>query len=375
MAEFYVICQPGLEEELKSEIEEFWPYLIEKDSSLVSDTFSVVGESIGGLSFNCSEVIGYQVNFFSKLASRVLLRLAHFETTEFGKLKSKLSKLNLEPYFSKQPFRIEVAASKSKLNNEKRIYEVCQQVWGKQVADEAEFALFIRVFDDQFTLSIDTSGAHLHFRSQQKKIGEAPIRETLAAFMTRKLITGIPLSDLVSMSLTDPMAGSGTLLTEGSSVLMPNFARHFSFLNFKSCPKILKSESLQKNYPQFPTLFEKRNAYDLNEKMIVLLRESLQGSQSNIEQKDIFQSPPKGDGFLIVNPPYGERLKAQFSFRDLAQVLTESEFRRIGVLLPLRASQEFLVQAQKTKYRQIGNYRFKNGGIPVEFLILEFHAS
>ena len=290
MAEFYVICQPGLEQELKSEIEEFWPYLIEKDSSLVKDSFSIIDESVGGLSFNCSEVIGYQINFFSKLASRVLMRVSQFQTTEFGKLKSKLSKLNLEPYFSKEPFRVEVAASKSKLNNEKRIYEVCQQVWGKQVVEEAEFALLIRVYDDHFTVSIDTSGAHLHFRSKQKKIGEAPIRETLAAFMVRRLVAGIPLAKLISSSLTDPMAGSGTLLTEGSSILKPNFSRDFSFLNFKSCPKILKSESLQKNYPQFPALFEELNAYDQSEKMIVILRESLQGLSRKLHKEMFFKT-------------------------------------------------------------------------------------
>jgi len=366
--QFFIICQPGLEHELKSEIEEFWPYLIEKDAKPQSTSLKIQEETLGGILIECSEVIGYQINFFSKLASRVLLRLDQFKATDFGKLKGKLSKIQLNSYFGQNQFRIEIAASKSRLNNEKRIHEVCEQVWKDRISEKAKFCLYIRVYDDQFTVSLDTSGEHLHFRSGEKKIGDAPLRETLAAFMIRNLIQGLTLPEIQKLTLTDPMAGSGTLLKEASFLYQPNFGRDFSFLHFQNCPKILKTKLLEKNYPQFPSLFEKLVACDRDDKMFSLLKENLKNLNAEIHQQDLFHGV-MGSGLLLTNPPYGERLKAEFEFSDLAHALLNSHFQRVGVLLPQSAVSKFDAEASKHPYHQMGLYRFKNGGIPVVFLV------
>ena len=121
--QFYVIAQPGLEEALKQEILEIWPYLLESDARPNSRPVRFIQPEVGGWLIEAPLILGLQLNYFSHLASRVLLRLDEFKVRDFPKLHDRLKKLPLDSYFSKQDFRIEVSASKSRLNNEKRIFE------------------------------------------------------------------------------------------------------------------------------------------------------------------------------------------------------------------------------------------------------------
>jgi putative N6-adenine-specific DNA methylase len=366
--EFFIVCQPGFEKQLALELGEFWPYLLEKDARPHHRRLQIVDVQVGGVTVMAELVLGLQINFFSKIASRVLMRIAQFKSRDFPGLFKNLKKLNLQPYFPEQ-FRLEVQASSSRLNNEKRIVGVAEECWQKKLNDKASPALFIRMHEDICTVSVDTSGEHLHFRRGKKKIGEAPLRETISAFMLHQLIGGSGVGELQALSLLDPMAGSGTLLSEAAFLFQPNFFRSYSFLEFPSCPKLLKAEKLQQNYPNFPRLFRQFYAFDSAVEMLPVLRENLAGLPVEIEARDIFSGARKIDEafWLVSNPPYGERLKVDWNFTELARAFERYRPSRMGVLLPQRAVGAFEKGLSK-KIKSV--HHFKNGGIPVSFVVV-----
>jgi putative N6-adenine-specific DNA methylase len=373
MQKFFVVCQPGFEEELTREIQEFWPFLIDADARPNATPFQVMETSVGGVLIEAPLILGLQINFFSRLASRVLLRVNEFRVRDFPKLHERFCRVDLAPFFGKDPFRVDVAASKSRLNNEKRIYEICKGIW-PAISEEAPAALLIRMHDDVCTLSVDTSGDHLHLRTASKWVGEAPLRETVAAFMLRCLIGPRSQAELREVHLWDPMAGSGTLPGEGKHIFQPHFHRKFTFQKFASCPKILKLEGLSLNYAFFSSSFASISASDQNPKMLEVLKHNLAGDSERIfladffELNDIAPSVPKAERlWFVLNPPYGERLAMQKSFVELGRSLVKFNPERIGILTPRGFSER--VAAGLSGFALENQHFFKNGGIPVEFSV------
>ena len=381
--QFYVICQPGFETELEVELREFWPYLIDAKARPQSQGFKIINIDHGGILIETFAILAYQINFFSKIASRVLERVSEFRVRDFPKLKAKFEKINLDSKFGKNAFQLEVAASKSRLNNEKRISEIAHSVW-KNISQEADFSVHIRMYDDTCTVSVDTSGPHLHFRydkskssNESKWIGEAPIRETIAAFMVRKLIKDCSVDELAQIALLDPMAGSGTLLSEAHNLYQPRFVeREYSFQKFISCPKTLKATQLSQNFPKFYKLFKNIIASDNEEKMISILNQNLKlivGSDHlKIVKNDLFiennlLNISKDKLWIIVNPPYGERLSLVKGFQFLGQALSSIGAERIGIVVPVKEVTQ--LQSGMKFYKLDSKWAFRNGGIPVEFLV------
>lgn len=377
--QFYVITQPGLEAELRQEISEIWPYLLNLEARPNAEPVIFLKQEIGGWLIEAPLILGLQLNHFSHLASRILLRLDEFKVKDFPKLYDRLRKIPVDSYFSKQDFRVEVAASKSRLNNEKRILELAKKAWPK-MQEEASGAIMIRMHDDICTVSVDTTGEHLHrreHRASDKWIGEAPIRETLAAFCIRKLIAAEPLASLSEVILCDPMAGSGTLLKEAHQLLQGHFLREYSFQKFAVTPKLLKLEGLASNFTSFPTLFAKLWATDRDQKMMEVLRRNLSEiSAKQINCADVFSnSDPVGVSvtqrlWLVTNPPYGERLEFKEGFERLGEAMAQRSSERIGVILPKGAFAQFFKGLNRQSSWQVQSQSFfKNGGISVEFSV------
>jgi putative N6-adenine-specific DNA methylase len=379
-SQFFIVCQPGFEEELLLELNEFWPYLLDSDSRPNAQPFQVVSQSLGGILIEAPLMLGLQINFFSRLASRILLRVSEFRVRDFPKLHERLRKLQLDSFFAKKPFRVEVAASQSRLNNEKRILQICEELW-PSLSEAADAALLIRMHDDTCTVSVDTSGAHLHLRGNpdpeaQKWVGDAPLRETVAAFMLRTLSSSQSYHELQSVTLWDPMAGSGTLLQEARTLLRPNFLRKYAFQSFPQCPKILKSENLAHNFVHFPTCFFELWASDQDPKMVEALKHNLP-EEAKIFQADFFEAGslphrPRGPLWMVLNPPYGERLSMKKSFQELGLSLSKMEPERVGILTPRGFSDRLMDGMSKNKNHRMvlrDRHFFKNGGIPVEFTV------
>lgn len=321
MAIFFVSCAIGFEDELERELQEFWPYLLAKDGRPQTEALSLLEKIPGGIELECSEMVGFQINLFTKLAHRVLLRLASKKIKDFPPLVAWVKTLPLKNYFSKFEFDFEIAASKSRLNNEKRILKIFEEVLGP--SKEGASKIFVRVYDDQFTVSLDTTGEHLHFRGQRLQQGKAPLRETLAAFCLRRLIDGFSLEVLSKMKLVDPMCGSGTFLLEAASLYSPN-PREFSFQKFNSCPALLKSDTFLQNYRGFaPLQFGGLAGYDIDPEMVAIAKQNLKlittDTDVAIEARDLRATVGESADLIVVNPPYGERIKADLSAQEVME--------------------------------------------------------
>lgn len=376
MSVFFVSCAIGFEDELEQEIQEFWPYLLAKDGRPHAEPLAILEKIPGGLEIECSEIVGFQINLFTKIAHRVLLRLASKTIKDFPPLVAWVKKLPLKNYFAKFDFDYEIAASKSRLNNEKRILKIFEEVLGP--AREGAPKIFVRVYDDQFTVSLDTTGEHLHFRGQRTQQGTAPLRETIAAFCLRRLFAGVSLAELSKMKLIDPMCGAGTFLLEAPNLYTPN-PRGFSFQKFQSCPALLKSETLTKNYRGFENVqLAGLAGADLDPEMIQITKRNLvsAGIEASLEVQDLAVTKSQIDAqdqmnLVVVNPPYGERIKTALSAHDVMEkCLTLYRPERCLIIHPhSQWPQQMIIRGAKYALRE--KIKALNGGLSVYITIYQ----
>ena len=195
-------------------------------------------------------------------------------------------------------------------------------------------SVYIRMHEDLCTVSLDTTGAHLHQRGQLKLRGQAPLRETTAAFCLRKLIGQRSAAEIKTVSLIDPMAGSGTFLSEAQSFYQLHEHRDFSFFKFKNCPRVLREKQWQQNYLPMAQGFQNLFGFDQDAEMVAIAQKNL--LQIAFSQADLFlmeDLSPRLPFWLILNPPYGERIKTSFAPNELlSQLVRVFRPKRVGIL-------------------------------------------
>lgn len=373
MKKFFVGCNIHFEDELEKELAEIWPYLIELDGRPHSSPLTILEKIPGGILLEAPFHIGLQINFFSKLANRVLLRIKEFRAREFPKMVHTFRELKKDSFLKDLSFSFQVSARESRLNNEKRIQSILEEVFGAE-EKQSHQTLYVRMEQDLCTVSLDTTGVHLHKRTERVEHGEAPLRETLAAFCARKLVGNLSAAELSCITLIDPMCGTGSLLREARSLYQPVFREGLSFLSWPQTPKILKSSLLMGNYPAFPLLFKNVEGADRDSKSVQRAETSLQvfGAQASVRTQDLFQATPvesRAQRWILSNPPYGERLKADF---DICQLLRQLDkvYQPQKLALLLGEAQSRQVSEVADFPLQIENkWKFKNGGLPVQLFL------
>ena len=373
MPEFFVVVPPGLEEDFSEELKEFSSFLVGKDGLPVASPFTDFKIEKGGVTLKGEPLVILQIHYFSKIASRILLRLGRFHANEFFQLEKGLRSLKIESWVGSGTFHLQVDAQKSKINNEKRIFEVASQVWKKQLqTKEVKFVdekLFLRNDDDEVTVSLDLTGEHLHKRGSERELGGvAPIRETLAAALVRFLIGGAPLNLLREVTLLDPMAGSGTLLIEANQIYQPLLQREFAFQKQSWIPSLLKSASFFSNYRQIPTGTWKRfialdRSLEARERLRHLPSDLV--SPLEIFAPNEFVPEKTSPLWVISNPPYGERLE-KIPAPQLRELLLKADPERVAVILPKALGLELIQHWPKNW--EIEKKPVQNGGLPC-FLI------
>jgi putative N6-adenine-specific DNA methylase len=377
MKRFFIGCNLDFESELELELKEVWPWLIELDGRPNCHGLEMVESVPGGLLIQAPLHLGLQLNFFLKTANRILLRVKEFRVRDFPKLFSSLSTLKKDPFLQGMTFHYQVSASESRLNNEKRILQILEEVFGPEGAVDSSQTLYVRMHQDQCSISLDSTGELLHKRSQRVSQGAAPLRESLAAFCLRKLCGEMGANELAGISLVDPMCGAGTFLREAATLFQPSRREDFPFLSWAQTPKILKSPTLKSNYPEFPLLFRELVARDSDPAALERAEralEALEGARFSAKVEDLFLGQPDnvtGPCWVVSNPPYGERLAAEFSSRQLFEQIDKVyKPQRLGLLLSERQARE-LRQAPHAELKLQNTWSFRNGGLAVEFLV--FH--
>lgn len=321
MAEYHIIvpCHFGLEAVLKREITDLG-YEIEK----VED---------GRVTFLGDELAICRANMFLRTAERVLLKAGSFNAVTFDELFEGTKAICWENFIPADgKFWVKKASSvKSRLFSlsdiqsvvKKAMVERMKQHYNISWFEETGAAYPVRVFilKDEVTIAFDTSGEHLHKRGYRLLTSRAPITEDLAA----ALIKLTPWNK--DRILVDPFCGSGTFLIE-AAMMAANVAvglnRSFEAENWGNIisKKLWYNVADEANDLLDYNVETDIQGYDIDEKMIAAARENAKNAGVDhlihFQRRDAAHfSHPKKYGFVITNPPYGERLEDKKDLPDL----------------------------------------------------------
>jgi len=278
----------------------------------------------GGVAFSGSWETCYRVNLWSRIASRVLWRVAEFGYRNEQDLYDAAHALDWPRYFAVgRTLRVNVTAQKSPLKSLEfatlRVKDaVCDRfrarLGRRPDIDRAHPDVRVHVFLEagRGALYLDTSGEPLFKRGWRAGQGEAPLRENLAAGIVR--LSGWKPDE----PLLDPMCGSATILSEAAAMARgraPGAKRSFGFQALKSFDASLwqrvRAESSREHdsNPSNPRLF----GSDTDPEALKAARRNLAAAGVErwvrLEQRDVLErEPPAPSGVLIANPPYGERM-------------------------------------------------------------------
>ena len=281
-----------------------------------------------------------RANIFLRTAERVLLKVGSFKATSYEELFENTKALDWENYIPENgKFWIAKAASvKSKLFSPSDIQSVMkkamvrrlQQKYHVEWFEEDGAAYPVRVFlkKDVVTVGIDTSGVSLHKRGYRQMTVKAPITETLAS----ALIMLTPWKK--DRSLVDPFCGSGTFPIEAAMMaadIAPGMNRSFLAEDWKQVvPRRCWYEAVEEAQDRVNLKIETDiQGYDIDAEALKAARANakMAGVESLIhfQQRPVKElHHPKPYGFIITNPPYGERLEEKAALPQLYREIGES---------------------------------------------------
>lgn len=348
-------CHFGLEAVLKREI-----YELGYEITKVED---------GRVAFEGDAEAICRANIFLRTAERILVKVGQFHADTFEELFQGIKHISWEDYIPEDgKFWVAKASSiKSKLFSPSDIQSIVKKAMVERLKEHyhvtwfeesgAHYPLRIFLMKDEVTVAIDTSGDSLHKRGYRTLVGKAPISETLAAALI--LLTPWKKDRI----LVDPFCGSGTFPIEAAMIaanIAPGMNRRFT------------AES-------WSNLMERRLWYDVVEEAQELSntdisvdiqgydidREILKAARDNAKRAGVdhlihFQqrpvselNHPKKYGFLITNPPYGERLQEKEALAGLYEEIGEA-------LKRLDSWSAYLITSYEDTERCIGRKADKN---------------
>ena len=318
-------CHFGLEAVLKREITELGYEIAEVEDGRV--TFYGDADAL------C------RANVFLRTAERVLLKVGSFKAVTFEELFEKTRMLPWEEFIPKNgKFWIAKAASvKSKLFSPSDIQSIMKKAIVRKLQesyhiewfpeDGAAYPLRVFLMKDVVTVGLDSSGVSLHKRGYREVAGKAPITETLAA----ALIMLTPWRK--DRIFVDPFCGSGTFPIEAAMMaanIAPGMNRSFMAEEWGNLvPKKLWYRVLDEaNDAIEDNVSVDIQGYDVDASVIKIARGNAQEAQVgeliHFQQRSVEQlSHPKKYGFIITNPPYGERLEDKKNLPQLYGTIGE----------------------------------------------------
>jgi putative N6-adenine-specific DNA methylase len=309
---FFAPCPRGLEPVLVTELEQLGA--------------SFVSRRDGGVQFQGDWDICYRANLESRIASRILWRVAEEPYSRETDVYEAAHALPWKEWFSPAlTIRVNLAAIKCPLRSldfvtlkiKDAVCDKFRETAGRRpsvntVQPDIRIHGFLNA--RKFSLYVDTSGDALFKRGLRKKTGEAPVRENLAAGILS--LTGWQ----PGIPLLDPMCGSGTFLLEAAQIALniaPGSGRAFAFEKLKQFEKAqwdqLKEAALAR---QKPKTAQPIFGSDLYGDVVALARTNLSAAGFSevvtLKQANVLEtSAPASSGFLVTNPPYGVRVGEQ----------------------------------------------------------------
>ena len=353
--ELLVPCHFGLEAVLKKEI-----YDLGYEISKVED---------GRITFLGDAEAICRANIFLRTAERVLIQVGRFKATTFEELFQGIKAIPWEEYVPEDgKFWVKKASSiNSKLFSPSDIQSIAKKAMVERMKtkykkewfseDGAHYPVRIFLLKDEVTVAIDTSGDSLHKRGYRTMTSKAPLTETLAAALI--LLTPWRKERI----LVDPFCGSGTFPIEAAMIaanIAPGMNREFTAESWTNLiDRKLWYECVQEAEDMIDTSVEVDiQGYDIDGEVIKAAREN--AKRAGVDHMIHFQQRavadlrhPKKYGFIITNPPYGERLEEKADLPEL--------YSQIGsAYANLDAWSMFLITSYEDTERYIGRKADKN---------------
>jgi len=311
----------GLEKFHAKTLKGLEPLLAEELKNLGASRTEIVNR---GVTFYGGMALMYRANLASRLALRVLLPIFHFEASDATMLYKQVRRFDWSRYLdNKMTFAVDPVVHSPHFNNSQYVAQKVKDAIVDRFRDETslrpsvnreqpDLLINVHISGKWVTISLDSSGGSLHRRGYRTGHGyfEAPLNEVLAAGMV--MISGWD----GKTPFLDPMCGSGTLAIEAALIsanIPPGiFRKQYGFENWKDFDRDLMEHVAQK-------LSDEREvtvpiiARDIDPEAVELTRRQVkQMDLQNIitvEQGDLADAEAMEGITLIMNPPYGERMK------------------------------------------------------------------
>ena len=327
--EFVCPCHFGLEAVLKQEILDLG--------------YEIVQVEDGKVTFAGDVTAFARANVFLRTTERVLWKVGSFKAETFEELFQNTKAI---PWESIVPadgkFWVTKANSvKSKLFSPSDIQSIMKKAMVERMKQHykvdwfpetgAHYPVRVSIIKDEVTVGIDTSGESLHRRGYRKLTSKAPITETLAA----ALILLSPWNK--DRILVDPFCGSGTIPIEAAMIganIAPGMNREFLAQTWDNIPKKMWPAAVEEAKSKIRTDVELNiQGYDLDGEIVKAARQNAKmagvDQYIHFQQRPVSQlNHPKKYGFIITNPPYGERLEEKAAMPALYREIGEA-FKRL----------------------------------------------
>ncbi len=312
-------------------------------------------------------------NIWLRTADRIKLMIGQFSAFSFEELFDQTFDLPWHEWIEEEGFiHVTGKSHKSKLYSVPDCQRIVKKAIVKKIQEKTNrttalpetgprYKVELSILKDEVTVSLDTSGAGLHKRGYRLEQVEAPLKETLAAALI--LLTNWR----PDRPLVDPFAGSGTIPIEAALIgqnIAPGFNRSFSAEEWNTLPQQIWDQALEEaedlaNYDQALDI----QGSDLDPRAVEMassnameagLADLIQFKQMRVEDL----KPRTEGGYLIGNPPYGDRIgekeEVEKMYQALGQIMKDHPTWSVYILTS-HEQFEKLYGRKATKKRKLFN--------------------
>jgi len=277
-----------------------------------------------GVMFFGDKKLLYKANYLCRSALRILKPIASFKAINETELYNEVGKIDWQEYLGlKNTFSIDGITSYSNITHSKylalktkdAIVDQFRNKFGKRPnvnKENPDVAINVRIFKNEATISLDSSGESLHKRGYRVATGPAPMNEVLAAGLI--LISGWNGNS----NFIDPMCGSGTIPIEAAlfarNIPAGYYRDDYSFKKWNDYDPELWAQVVNEAKENIRNIDFQIIGSDWSGRILQTAKENVisAGLEETITLRTNFiadTDPPKPPGFLVTNPPYGERIK------------------------------------------------------------------
>lgn len=278
------------------------------------------------VSFSGDKRVLYRMNYESRLSLNILVPVFGFNASNTDQLYDGVQRINWDDFLAlDKTFSIHATVHSELFEHSRFVVLKVKDAIVDQFRDKyqdrpsidtenPDLKIQVHIYNDEITLSLDSSGEPLYKRGYRKRVGEAHLNEVLAAGLIR-------LSEYKGdLPFLDPMCGSGTILAEVGMFLTQTpsgkYRKSFGFQKWRDYDEKLWEEVKNSANKKIKPSELSITGFELDPQNVDLSRLNTAFLsplvQVNVIKADMMKmKPPYASGFIIVNPPYGERLRNQ----------------------------------------------------------------